>query len=267
MELGLQGKVVLITGSSKGLGRAMAEEFAAEGCHLALCARGEAGLDDVAKTLQARHSSKTLLVAANLAELSEVKRLVAKTVAHFGRIDVLVNNAGSITGGSITAKPDDELQRDWALKLYGYVRVSREVFPVMIKQGGGRIINIVGIAGKEPGGFGALGGNFPSGMANAALLNLTKALAFEGAKHKILVNAVNPGLIRTERTIAPLRARAAQLGQDVEELIQARAKSQLLGRDGEPSEVAAVAVFLASQRASYMTGSVVTVDGGATQGF
>ena len=266
MDLGLAGKVVLITGASKGLGRAIAFEFGAERARLSLCARGATELHNVAAELAVRHEVDALPVPADLTRLEEVQRLVRETLARYGRIDVLVNNAGSIRGGSILTKSEAELQEDWSLKLYGYVRMTREVLPLMIKEGGGRIVNIVGTLGREPGFHGG-GASWAAGMANAALMNLTKSMAAEGAPHNVLVNAVNPGTVRTPRTTLRLTQRAAESGKSVEELLDARDKKLFLGRAGTPEDIAAIVVFLASQRATYIAGAVMAVDGGNSQSY
>jgi 3-oxoacyl-[acyl-carrier protein] reductase len=258
MELGLRGKVALVTGASKGIGKAIAEEFAAEGVHLALCARGQALLEDLALTLRRQNDVQVLPVATDLSTLAGVRTLVNTTVGHFGTVDILVNNAGAIRPGSLLSKPDEDWQADWALKVFGYIRLMRELFPLMQARGGGRIINIIGSAGRQPNA-----GYLAGGGANAALMNMTKALADEGAPHHILVNAINPGPIRTERWDTMMTRIAAERGQTPQAVEAAWLQENPLKRPGEPREVAALAVFLASERASYINGVIVPVDGGA----
>ncbi|GIX49328.1 MAG: short-chain dehydrogenase [Candidatus Tectimicrobiota bacterium] len=260
MDLGLRGKVAIVTGASKGIGRAIAEEFAAEGVHLALCARGQALLQEVAAALQRQHDVQVLPVAADLSTLAGVQTLVRQTVQRFGGVDILVNNAGAIRAGSLLGKPDAEWHEDWALKVFGYVRLMREVFPVLQARGGGRIINIIGGAGRQPNP-----GYLAGGGANAALMNITKALADEGGPQNILVNAINPGPIRTERWDGLMARLAAERGQTPQEVEAAWLRDNPLRRPGEPREVAALAVFLASPRASYINGAIIPVDGGATR--
>ncbi len=265
MELGLADKVVLITGASKGLGRATAFEFGAEHGRLSLCARGAGELQSVAKEIAARYEVETLAVPVDLTRIEEVQRVVRETMARYGRIDVLVNNAGSIRAGSILTKSEQDVQEDWSLKLYGYVRMIREVLPIMIKQKSGRIVNVGGTLGREPTFYGY--NAWSQGMANAALMNLTKSMAAEGAPHNILVNAVNPGMVRTPRTTNMLAERATGSGKSVDELLEARDSKLFLGRAGVPEDIAAMITFLASQRATYITGAVMAVDGGNSHSY
>lgn len=260
MELGLRGKVAIVTGASKGIGKAIAEELAAEGVHLALCARSAALLSEVAQTIRQRTDVQVLPVATDLSTLDGVRTLARETLGRFGTVDILVNNAGAIRPGSLLAKPDEDWQVDWALKVFGYIRLAREVFPVMQGKGGGRIINIIGSAGRQPNA-----GYLAGGGANAALMNMTKALADEGAPHGILVNGINPGPIRTERWDDMMVRMAAERGQTPTAVEAGWMRDNPLQRPGEPQEVAALAVFLASARASYINGVLVEVDGGATR--
>jgi 3-oxoacyl-[acyl-carrier protein] reductase len=260
MELGIKGQVAIVTGASKGIGQAIAEAFAAEGVNLALCARHQALLDTVAASIHHQTDVQVLPVAADLSTLTGVQTLVQETLQHFGRVDILVNNAGAIRPGSILAKPDADWQEDWSLKVFGYIRLVREVFPIMQSRGGGRIVNIIGSAGRQPNA-----GYIAGGGANAALMNMTKALSDEGAPHRILVNAINPGPIRTERWDSMMAGMAAERGQTPQEVEASWLRDNPLKRPGEPHEVAGLAVFLASEPASYINGVVITVDGGATR--
>jgi len=260
MELGLQGKVAIVTGASKGIGKAIAEELAAEGVHLALGARSAAVLAEVAQTIRQRTDVQVLPVATDLSTLDGVRTLARETLGRFGTVDILVNNAGAIRPGSLLTKPDEDWQVDWSLKVLGYIRLAREVFPVMQDKGGGRIINIIGSAGRQP-----HAGYLAGGGANAALMNMTKALAAEGAPHGILVNGINPGPIRTERWDDMMVRMAAERGQTLAVVEAEWMRDNPLQRPGEPQEVAALAVFLASARASYINGVLVEVDGGATR--
>jgi NAD(P)-dependent dehydrogenase (short-subunit alcohol dehydrogenase family) len=260
MELGLRGKVAIVTGASKGIGKAIAEALAAEGVHLALCARGQSLLEEVAAALRQRTDVQVLPVAADLSTLAGVQTLVRATLHQFGSVDILVNNAGAIRPGSLLSKPDEDWQTDWALKVFGYVRLTREIFPLLRDKGGGRIINIIGTAGRQPNA-----GYLAGGGANAALMNMTKALADEGAPCNILVNAINPGPIRTERWDMMMNRLAAERHEPPQEVEAVWLRDNPLKRPGEPEEVAALAVFLASARASYINGVIIPVDGGATR--
>lgn len=267
MDLGLVGKTALVTGGSKGLGRAIASEFASEGVDLAIVSRTEKDLREAAREIGTKYERKVVPIAADLTRLEETQRVVEAAVAAFGRIDILVNNAGSIRPGSILTKSEQELQEDWSLKLFGFVRMTRAVLPLMIKQGGGRIVNIGGTLGREPAFYARNGTGWAQGMANAALMNLTKSMAAEGAPHNVLVNAVNPGMVRTPRTTRMLAQREQASGQRLQELLDERDKKLFLGRAGVPEDIAAMVVFLASKQASYITGAVMAVDGGNSQSY
>lgn len=258
MELHLGGKIAIVTGASMGIGRAIVNEFAAEGAHLVLCARGKPLLDEVAATVQQQFDVQVLPVAADLSTLAGVQSLVRETVTRFRRVDTLVNNAGAIRAGSILAQPDTDWHEDWSLKVFGYIRLIREVFPLMQQQGGGRIVNIIGTAGRQPNA-----GYLAGGGANAALMNMTKALGDEGAPHNILVNAINPGPIRTARWESLMARLATEQGRQPQDVEADWMRDNPLQRPGEPEEVAALTVFLASARASYINGAIIPVDGGA----
>lgn len=262
MELNMRGQVAVVTGASKGIGKAIAEALAAEGVNLALCARGADLLEAVAEDLQQRHDVRVLPVSTDLSSLDGVQRLVRQTIGRFSTVDILVNNAGAIRAGSLLAKPDEDWHTDWSLKVFGYIRLVREILPLMQAKGGGRIVNIIGTAGRQPSA-----GYIAGGGANAALMNMTKALADEAAPHGILVNAINPGPIRTERWDTLMATMAAERGQSPTEMEASWMEGNPLKRPGEPHEVASLAVFLASPLASYMTGTIIPVDGGAIRGI
>ena len=150
MEFNLRGQVALVTGASKGIGKAIAEALAAEGVNLAICARGKVLLEAVATTLHQQTDVQVLPVSLDVSTLEGVRALVQETVRRFGTVDILVNNAGAIRAGSLLAKPDADWQIDWALKVFGYMRLARELFPLMQAKGRGRIINIIGSAGRQP---------------------------------------------------------------------------------------------------------------------
>jgi 3-oxoacyl-[acyl-carrier protein] reductase len=260
METGLGGKVAMVSGASKGIGRAVAERLAAEGAHVSLCARSGDALREVARDIADKHGAQCLAVPGDLNRAEDIEGWVRATVERFGGLDVLVNNAGAAQGGPFLTLPDQAWLDSWHLKLFGYIRVAREVFPHLVRRGGGRIVNVIGIAGVQP-----MENYMVGGAANAALLNFTKALADEGAPHGILVTGVNPGPIRTERWDGMI----AKWGAAKRITAEAAERDILAGvplrRPGTAEEVANVVVFLASGLSTYVTGTTIAVDGGMTR--
>ena len=260
MELGLEGRGALVTGGEKGIGRACAAGLAAEGCRLALCARGAEALAGAAAEVGAK-GAEVLTVRADLAEAEAAGRVVEATIARFGRLDVLVNNAGAIRGGDFLGTPAEQWAEDWRLKLLGYTRMAQAVLPRMRARRWGRIINIIGAAARNP-----TPDYMAGGIANAGLINFTRALADLGAPDQILVTAVSPGATATERWDGLVVQRARAQGRPAEDLRRELEAKQPLGRIGRPADVADLVVFLASERASFITGVSITVDGGASRG-
>jgi 3-oxoacyl-[acyl-carrier protein] reductase len=261
VELGLHDKTALVTGGSKGIGRAVARALAAEGARVMICARDGEPLASAAAEIEAATGRAVLPMAADLSELASVTRVAAAAVSQLGRLDILVNNAGAIQGGDFLTTPDEEWLRGWSLKLLGYIRMARAVLPHMQRQGGGRIINVVGAAARNPAATYMMGGT-----ANAALINFTKALADLGAPSSVLVTAVSPGPVKTERWDSLVRQQAVAAGKDVEAYTKEQNATMPLGRIALPEEVADLVCFLASARAAFLTGITITVDGGATRG-
>ena len=261
MDLGLNDKVAIVTGASKGIGRAVALGLASEGARVVVVARDAGLLDKVAAECRDRSRRDAVPVAADLSRLEEVTRVVAGVKDRLGRVDILVNNAGAIRGGAFLQIPDAQWIEDWNLKLLGYIRMARAVFPLMQAQGGGRICNVVGAAARNPAPTDLTGGT-----ANAALINFTKGLADLGAPSRILVTAVSPAATKTERWDALMAQQAAASGRSVQEL-QAEAEAPYkLGRIATSEDIADMVCFLVSARASFVTGVCITVDGGATRG-
>ena len=252
MELGLKGKVAVVTGSSEGIGKATAIRLALEGAKVAICARRAEPLEKVADEIR-RQGGAVFAHATDMTKAADIERFMKAVMDHYGRIDILVNNAGSSVRGPFERVDDGTWQQDLDLKLFGAIRASRLVIPHMKKQGGGRIINISTIAGKQPGPA-----SVPTSVSRAAGLALTKAMSKEYAAHNILVNAVCIGKIKSgqhERRIAREKLVPAEYYAKVSEEIP-------LGRVGEAMEVANVIAFLVSDAASYVTGSSIHLDGG-----
>ena len=252
----------MISGASKGIGRAVALGLAEEGVHLALNARGSELLQKLADEIGRQYDVTALPVPGDMRELPDVQTFVGRAVERFGRIDILVNAAGSSQGGVFWEVPDQVWLDSWGLKLFGYVRLMREVIPHMIRQGAGRIVNVVGNSGMQP-----IPTMLPGGSANAALLTITKGVADSVAQHNIVVNAVNPGPIRTERWDGLMERLGEAIGMSAAEYEATFVKDIPLGRIGRPEEMADLIVFLASERASFLTGVSITADGGMSKGM
>lgn len=260
MELGLEGKIVIVTGGSKGIGRATALGFVNEGASVLICARGQQSLEDTVR--MAGHAARERIdsVAADLMQPAAIKQVVAHCIRRFGRIDVLVNNAGSARPGDFLELSDEAWSDDWTLKFFGYVRMAREVLRQMQHQHSGVIINIIGAGGLNPTGNYMIGG-----AANAALNHFTKALADAAAKFGVRAVGINPGPILTERLLKMRGALApAVAGQHEDEAFR---RMTPLGRIGKPEEVADLVLFLASDRGAFIHGANITIDGGTTRGL
>ena len=262
MDLGLENKIAIVTGASSGIGKAIANELASEGVHLVLCARGKERLETTAQAIKSDKNVEILTVTADLSENDGVDKVVTRAIERFTRVDILINSAGAIRPGSILSKPDSDWQVDWELKIFGYLRMIRKVFIGMQQTGGGRIVNIIGLAGEQPNAQFLAGGG-----ANAALMNMTKAIADEGAPYNILVNGVNPGPTRTERHRDLMARLAEEKGVTPTEAEEEWMGSNPMKRAADPEEIAAVVAFLVSQRGSYVNGAIIPVDGGGRRGY
>lgn len=252
MDLGLRGKVAAVTGGTEGIGRATVLRLVAEGAKVALCARREELLKSFADELT-KGGADVFTVVADASKPGDMERFIDETVRKYGRIDIVVNNAGG-TGQDPFEKVDDAAwQRDIDIKVFAQIRTARAAVPHMKKQGGGRIINLNMVGAKQP-----AAGTFPTTISRAAGLALTKALSKEYAADNILVNAVAVGKIKSMQQ----ERRAARSGLSVEEHYARTGKTVPLGRMGEAEEVANVIAFLAGDAASYVTGVCINVDGG-----
>ena len=249
--------MVLVTAASKGIGRAIGLEFAAEGASVAISSRNSNSLQIAADNIKRATGKSVATYSADLHNPDEVIKLADDVERDIGDIDILVNSsAGPST------KPFPELSdSDWLealdTKFMAQMRPSREILPRMRKRNGGRIINIIGVHGRFPHAYA-----ITAGVVNAALLNLTKALAEEGAPDNVLVNAINPGLTDTERVAYLANMKAQTQGISYDQAIAEMCQDQLLKRVAKPEEIASMAIFLASSRGGFITGAMMDVDGG-----
>jgi 3-oxoacyl-[acyl-carrier protein] reductase len=257
MDLGLKDKVAVVTGGTQGIGRATALRLAAEGAKVVVTARGRERLDAVVAEIRAAGGT-VHAVAADVALADDCARIVDETLRAFGGVDVLVNNAGTARIGAFESVTDEAWQADLDLKLFAAIRLIRLALPSMKARGGGRIVNVTNIGAKQPGAR-----TMPTTVSRAAGLAMTKALSREYAPYGILVNTVCIGLVRAGQH----EARAARDGVDPEALYAEMAKTVPLGRVGEADEAADVILFLVSRRSSFVTGSSINIDGGASAVF
>lgn len=254
MDLGLNQRVALVTGASQGIGKAIAAKLAQEGASVVLTARGEDRLNQVVSEIRAA-GGRAVGIAADVSKKEDCERLIQYTVETYGKIDILINNAGTSATGEFEAASDDIWQADFDLKLFAAIRLSRLAIPFMKKQNWGRIINLTNIGAKQPAAK-----SMPTTVTRAAGLALTKALSKEFAPNNILVNSICIGLIKAGQH----ETKAAKAGIPVEQLYETLGKNVPLGRVGRAEEVANVAAFLSSEAASYVTGSSINLDGGTS---
>jgi len=257
MDLGLKDKVALVAASSQGLGRAVAEELAAEGASLVLCARDAQTLDQTAAAIAERSNTRVLAVPADVTVTSDIKQLVDAGIERFGRIDILVTNAGGPPAGRFEQLTYEQWEQAIRLTLLSAVELTRQVLPGMKERRWGRILNITSIAVKQP-----VENLLLSNSLRAGLTGFARTLANEVAADGITVNNVLPGYTRTERLDELAEMMAEKQGISPSEFRGKWEKEIPMGRLGEPREFAAVVAFLASERASYITGTSIQVDGG-----
>lgn len=260
MDLQLKGKVAIVGGGSKGLGRACAEILAEEGAKVTICSRTRDDLEKAAEAIRGASGSEVLAFPGDLDKTETIKELIAATVDRFGRLDILVNNSGSPPISFAWGASDEMLAVAVERSLFYFARMSREAIPHLKAAGGGRIINILASTVYQPLLKMAL-----SGTTRIGVIAFAKSLADEVAKHGILVNNVCPGSILTERMLLNITARAEEMGIPLEEALVKRAAEIPVGRLGDPKDVAYTVAFLASDKAGYITGSTIRVDGGVVR--
>ena len=253
MDLQLAGRRALITGGSKGIGRATAEVLAEEGVDVVLVARDAAALAEAAGAVRARRQVNVVTISADLSREAEVGRVAREA----GAVDILVNNAGAIPPGGLTAVDNETWRRAWDLKVFGFISLCRAVYPVMAARKSGVIINVIGAAGEK------MPANYIAGAAgNAGLMAFTRALGRASPADGVRVVGINPGATATKRLEMLLRHRAQEALGDGGRWLEL-CKDMPFGRPGTPEEIAAAVAFLASPRSGYTTGTILTIDGGA----
>lgn len=262
METGLKGKVALVSGASRGLGRAVAEGLAAEGCALAICARGKENLTKAAQEIAERYAVEVWQQAIDLSRKNAGTGFVEQALEKFGRVDVLVNNAGGPPAGGWDDFSQDDWQRAIELTLFSAQEMTRVALPSMRKNGWGRIINMTSISVKQP-----VAGLMLSNSIRAAVVGWAKSLADEVAAQGITVNNVMPGYMHTERVEALMAYSAETQNITRDEALAEVVKDIPMGRLGRPDEFSDLVVFLASDRATYITGASYLIDGGRYRGL
>jgi len=253
MQISLSGRSAIVTGGSKGLGLAMARQFAASGADVAIVGRGREALDQAVKAIGASAKGRVTGVQGDVAVPADIKRAYDAAMKAFGKIDIVVNNAGTSRNGSFEALTDEILQHDLDQKLFAAIRLTRLVWPQMKERRWGRVINVLNIGAKAP-----RPNSMPTSVSRAAGMALTKALAGEGAPHNVLVNALLVGFIDSDQHLQA----AKKAGLSLADYVKPREKEIPLGRIGQAEEFANIACFLASDAASYITGTATNVDGG-----
>jgi 3-oxoacyl-[acyl-carrier protein] reductase len=255
MEVRLDGRSAVITGGSKGLGLAMAVEFARSGADVAILARDPATLNDAKGKIQQGARAKVAAISCDVSKAADIRRAYDQIMSEFGKIDIYVNNAGQSTRGPSETITDEQWQADLELKLFAQIRFCRLIFPQMKQRRWGRIIPVLNIGAKAPGADSA-----PTSVSRAAQMAFMKVLSMEGAPHNVLVNSLHVGVIVSDQIVRRHAREGANVSLD--EMIRRAGEAVPLGRMGRAEEFANIACFLASDAASYVTGCAINVDGG-----
>ena len=256
-----QGKVVVVSGGSRGIGHAIAAAFAREGAQTVLAAASADNLAKAAKAIAASGGLMPLTVAADLRTLAGCERVFKQTNDKFGRCDILVNNAGATRGGNFFELPDEAFVDGFALKYFAAVRLTRLFWP-LLKAAHGNIVNIIGAAARTPGAEFLIGGS-----VNSAFANFSKGLAALGNRDDINVNVIHPGMVETDRVVTLFQQFAKAQNKTPEDVRKESLTKTGIRRIGQPEDVAELALFLCSPRARHIQGTAISVDGGATPGL
>jgi 3-oxoacyl-[acyl-carrier protein] reductase len=256
MEIRLDGRSAVVTGGSKGLGLAIAEEYAKSGADVAILARDQGTLAEAKQKIAAgAPGRKIAAISCDVSKAADIKKAYDQVMSEFGKVDIFVNNAGQSTRGPSEQITDEQWQADFDLKLFAQVRFARLLFPQMKERRWGRIISVLNIGAKAPGPDSA-----PTSISRAAQLAFTKVLSMEGAPYNVLANSLHVGVIVSDQIVRRHQREGANISLD--EMIAQAGRSVPLGRMGRAEEFASVATFLASDAASYVTGTSINVDGG-----
>jgi 3-oxoacyl-[acyl-carrier protein] reductase len=262
MDLGIKDKVAVVAASSKGLGKAVALGLAREGVKLTICARGRDELERTEKEIVSETSADVLALECDVSKTAEIKKVVDETIKKYSKIDIMVNNAGGPPTGGFLDFSLEDWQRAIELNLFSTIKFTKEVLPRMREQKWGRIVNITSIAVKQP-----IDGLILSNTARAAVIGLAKTISNEYGQYNITVNNVCPGRILTDRIIHLANEKAKKEGRSIDEALSIMELDIPMRRIGKPEELANLVVFLASERASYITGTTIQADGGFTRGL
>jgi 3-oxoacyl-[acyl-carrier protein] reductase len=262
MDLGLKDRVAIVAASSRGLGKACALELAREGAKVVLCARDAERLNSTAEEIRAVTGTEVLTIQTDLVDEGQIRHLADETVRRFGRIDILVTNNGGPPAGYFDGFDDEAWLAAHQLTLMSAVRLIRAALPAMRVQQWGRIINITSVSVKQP-----IDNLLLSNVYRPGVIGLAKTLSAQVAADGITVNNVAPGYTRTDRVVELAQSRAAREGRTTDEILAETAASFPMQRMAEPEELAALVAFLASERASYITGTTIPVDGGYVKGI
>ena len=260
MDLGIRGRVAIVGGASKGLGRACALALAQEGANVAISSRGVEELQSTAQEIRSATGAEVLTAPGDLSRLADIQRLVRRTVDHFGRLDIVVCNSGGPPEGRAVDTNEETWDRAIQLALQFFIRMGRETVPHLRSQQWGRVVNILASTVRQP-----IYNLATSGVTRLGAVAYAKSLADEVGRDNILVNNVAPGFLLTDRMMHIFQTRAQETGQELDAVLQARAASIPVGRFGRPEELANLVAFLASEKNSYITGTTILVDGGAVR--